>query len=72
MTDLEKLRQFINERHMTQTELGRRLGYKSPTYMNKVFAGQIGVTGEMKWRFAQAFGAETAANLFTPDEDLAA
>ncbi len=67
MSDTDRLRDFIQERNLSQADLARRLGY-APNYVNRIFAGITPVTPGFRGRFLVAFGAEAVSVLAQPQE----
>jgi len=60
---MNKLRIWMRENHITQAQLADRLGYHRVT-VAKIINGMIPLTDAFRWRFAQAFGFDLAAELF--------
>lgn len=55
---------FDSQDSLTMTALAAKLGV-SLSYVSRLLAGERSVTGDVKWRFAQAYGHEMAENLFS-------
>jgi putative transcriptional regulator len=63
---MQTLRKICEERGISLTELGRRIG-KSKQYMSELSRGNIRLTYEMAVKIAQALGT-TPDDLFLPSE----
>jgi len=55
----DKLKLFLQEQHITQAELGRRVR-AAHSYISRVMHGKLRVSDAFRWRFALAFGFEKA------------
>lgn len=64
----ERLRQWMTENGLGNTELGRELGF-TREFVWQVANGKREVTGEFRWRFAERFGWDEAQALFGAQED---
>ncbi|NOZ27991.1 MAG: helix-turn-helix transcriptional regulator [Chloroflexi bacterium] len=64
---MSNIKVWLEQQSMTQAELARRLRI-SPSYLNDIVKGRAEITDTIKWRFAQAFGFDVAAELFGDGE----
>ena len=64
---LERLRQFLTERKMTQRELASQMDLREE-YLSRILAGKTPLTDAFIGRFAAAFGFDTAKAVFAEPE----
>jgi plasmid maintenance system antidote protein VapI len=60
---MKTIREFLKQRSITAAELARILGY-SPVHVRFILIGKRPITNDFRWRFAQAFGFDVAAEIF--------
>lgn len=60
---MERLHQFMQENDLSQAELARRLGC-SDELISMVLSGKRTLTNNLRWRFAEVFGFDTAQRVF--------
>lgn len=60
---IERLRQWLDERHMTQGALAEKLGLH-PVYVRAILSGNDTLSAGFILRFAQVFGWELAGAIF--------
>lgn len=68
MDETTKLQEWFTGQGMTATALANRLGL-SLSYVSRLLAGERQITGDVKWRFANAYGHELADSLFSNGSD---
>ncbi len=61
---MEQLARFMQERNLTQAELARQLQV-TPELVSLVLNGKRPITGTFRWHFGQAFGFDTAQQVFS-------
>jgi len=60
---MNKLREWMINQGLTQTQLALRLGVGQP-YISLILSGERPITPAFVGRFAQAFGFDVAAEIF--------
>lgn len=64
---MNTIKDFINQKGMTQTELAAKLGY-DVSHVSMVIRGQRRITDGFRWRWQEAFGAKAMKVLNGDDE----
>lgn len=59
---MNAIKEFLDQNNMTQAELAARLGYNE-TYISLIVNGHRTPKDAFRWRWAQAFGADSVAVL---------
>lgn len=60
---MEKLREFLKQRNLTQRDLAERMGI-SEEYLSRMITGKHSVTESFIGRFFRAFGPEDTQTVF--------
>jgi transcriptional regulator with XRE-family HTH domain len=69
--ELERLRQWLKKNNFSYGDLARAVGLDY-NYIAMVMRGERPISYGIRWRFAQAFGFDVAAEVFGADSDAAA
>lgn len=65
---MNKIKEFIAQRGITQVEAARELGY-SEEYLNRVINGKGELTNSFRWRFIEVYGITAMTALNGSDKD---
>ncbi len=67
METKDRLVAWMHDKGMKQKDLAKALGFET-SYISMIVSGQRVITDAFRWRFAQAFGFDVAAELFGDGE----
>ena len=64
---MNRIKEFMDERHMSQAELARQLGI-SEGMVSLLIHGKREVSDAMRWRWQETFGARVVVNYLNGDD----